>query len=90
MSGQESGAVLREQAVRHGGVLGYSKIVVERPLLGEDGKPMLKKGKPVPDAARRDTENVPLTEDIDAYFAREVLPYAQDAWIDKQQDQGGL
>lgn len=42
-----------------------------------------KRGKPVPSAAKRDTENVPLTEDIDAYFAREVLPYAPDAWIDK-------
>ena len=65
---------------------GYSKIGVERPLLGEDGKPVLKKGKPVPDAARRDTENVPLTEDIDAYFTREVLPYAPGAWIEPQKD----
>ena len=56
---------------------------MERPLLDETGKPVLKKGKPVADASRRDTENVPLTEDIDAYFAREVLPYAPDAWIDK-------
>ena len=68
---------------------GYSKIVVERPLLGKDGKPVLKKGKPVPDAARRDTENVPLTEDIDAYFAREVLPYAPDAWIDRSKTKVG-
>ena len=68
---------------------GYSKIVVERPLLDETGKPVLKKGKPVADAARRDTENVPLTEDIDAYFAREVLPYAPDAWIDKSKTKVG-
>ncbi|MDD6682498.1 MAG: class I SAM-dependent DNA methyltransferase [Clostridiales bacterium] len=68
---------------------GYSKIVVERPLLDETGKPVLKKGKPVADAARRDTENVPLTEDIDAYFAREVLPYATDAWIDKSKTKVG-
>ena len=68
---------------------GYSKIVVERPLLGEDGKPVLKKGKPVADAARRDTENVPLTEDIDEYFAREVLPYAPDAWIDRSKTKVG-
>ncbi len=61
---------------------GYNKIVVERPLM-ENGKPVLKKGKPVADANLRDTENVPLTEDIDAYFEREVLPYAPDAWIDK-------
>ena len=50
---------------------------------------MLKRGKPVADAALRDTENVPLTEDIDAYFAREVLPYAPDAWIDRSKTKIG-
>ena len=68
---------------------GYSKIVVERPTLDEDGKPVLKKGKPVADASKRDTENVPLTEDIDEYFAREVLPYAPDAWIDTKKSKIG-
>ena len=67
---------------------GYNKIVVERPLM-ENGKPVLKKGKPVADASLRDTENVPLTEDIDAYFKREVLPYAPDAWIDKSKTKVG-
>ena len=62
---------------------------MERPLLDETGKPVLKKGKPVADASRRDTENVPLTEDIDAYFAREVLPYATDAWIDRSKTKVG-
>ncbi len=60
---------------------GYNKIVVERPLRDENGEIVKKKGKPVADSALRDTENVPLDEDIDAYFAREVLPYAPDAWI---------
>ena len=68
---------------------GYNKIVVERPLLDENGKPVLKKGKPVADASLRDTENVPMEEDIDAYFAREVLPYAPDAWIDKTKTKVG-
>ena len=68
---------------------GYRKITVERPELDADGKPVLKKGKPVADAARRDTENVPLKEDIDAYFAREVLPYAPDAWIDTKKTKIG-
>lgn len=61
---------------------GYNKIVVERPQKNEDGNVNKKKGKPVADASLRDTENVPLTEDINTYFAREVLPYAPDAWID--------
>ena len=68
---------------------GYSKIVVERPTLDEDGKPILKKGKPVADSSRRDTENVPLREDINEYFAREVLPYAPDAWIDTKKTKIG-
>ena len=68
---------------------GYNKIVVERPLLDENGKPVLKKGKKVADASLRDTENVPLDEDIDAYFAREVLPYAPNAWVDKSKTKVG-
>ena len=47
------------------------------------------KGNPVPDSALRDTENVPLDEDIDAYFEREVLPYAPDAWIDRSKTKVG-
>ena len=68
---------------------GYSKITVERPLRDESGAPLLKRGKPQADPALRDTENVPLTEDIDVYFAREVLPYAPDAWIDKTRTKVG-
>ena len=48
-----------------------------------------KRGKPVPDTSLRDTENVPLVQDIDAYFAREVLPYAPDAWIDHSKTKVG-
>ncbi len=68
---------------------GYNKIVVERPLRDENGKIVLKKGKPVADVNLRDTENVPLVEDIDRYFEREVLPYAEDAWIDKKKTKVG-
>ena len=68
---------------------GYNKIVVERPQKDEDGNVIKKKGKPVADASQRDTENVPLTEDINTYFAREVLPYASDAWIDTKKTKIG-
>lgn len=68
---------------------GYTKITVERPLLGEDGKPLLKRGKPQPDASKRDTENVPLTENVDDYLAREVLPYAPDAYVDPKKSKVG-
>lgn len=68
---------------------GYNKIVVERPQRDENGEIVLKKRKPVADASLRDTENVPLVQDIDRYFEREVLPYAEDAWIDKKKTKVG-
>ena len=68
---------------------GYHKIVVERPTLDENGAPVLKKGKPVADSNLRDTENVPMTDDIQEYFQREVLPYAPDAWIDTKKTKVG-
>lgn len=68
---------------------GYRKIVVERPQRDTEGKIVKKNGKPVADATLRDTENVPLAEDIDTYFAREVLPYAPDAWIDTKKTKVG-
>jgi type I restriction enzyme M protein len=73
---------------------GFRTITVERPERDEDGNIVLgtrgkAKGKPVPDSKLRDTENVPLTEDIDAYFKREVLPHAPDAWIDENKTKVG-
>ena len=69
--------------------LGYNKITVETPLVDANGKKVLKKGKPVADTDKRDTENVPLTEDIDDYLAREVLPYPPGAWIDRSKTKIG-
>lgn len=73
---------------------GYTTITVERPLRDENGNVVLglkgkQKGQPQPDSALRDTENVPLTEDITAYFQREVLPHAPDAWIDEAKSKVG-
>lgn len=68
---------------------GYTKITVERPLRDDNGELVLKNGKKQPDPALRDTENVPLAEDIQAYFKREVLPLAPDAWIDKKKSKVG-
>jgi type I restriction enzyme M protein len=73
---------------------GYRTIVVERPLRDEAGKPVLgekgkAKGKPQPDSSLRDTENVPLSEEVEAYFKREVLPHAPDAWIDHDKTKVG-
>ncbi|MEO5690190.1 MAG: class I SAM-dependent DNA methyltransferase [Burkholderiaceae bacterium] len=73
---------------------GYRTITVERPLSDEAGKVVLGakgklKGKAQPDSALRDTENVPLSEDIEVYFKREVLPHAPDAWIDHEKTKVG-
>ena len=73
---------------------GYTTITVERPLRDEHGKVVLsqkgkQKGQPQPDSSLRDTENVPLGEDIQAYFEREVLPHAPDAWIDEAKSKVG-
>ncbi len=73
---------------------GYRTITVERPerdakgrvVLGTKGKTA---GKPVPDSALRDTENVPLNEAVETYFKREVLPHAPDAWIDPEKTKVG-
>ncbi len=70
--------------------LGYNKITVESPLLDDKGLIVKdKKGKPQADSDKRDFENVPLDEDIDKYFEREVLPYNKDAWIDKSKTKIG-
>ncbi len=73
---------------------GYTTLTVERPLRDEKGQVVLgtkgkQKGKPQPDSSLRDTENVPLGEDIEAYFKREVLPHAPDAWIDHEKSKVG-
>ena len=47
------------------------------------------KGNPEPDPHLRDTENVPLKEDIHEYFAREVTPHVPDAWIDETKTKTG-
>lgn len=73
---------------------GYRTITVERPLRNASGKIVLgekgkRKGKPQPDSSLRDTENVPLNEDVEEYFKREVLPHVPDGWIDHEKTKVG-
>jgi type I restriction enzyme M protein len=91
---KEASAALHA-AVRSAGVLWpstdpvlkgiWSAVSVSDP----DGEVQLKDGKPLPDPDLRDYENVPLSEDIDAYFAREVTPHVPDAWIDPSKTKVG-
>ncbi|WP_034530350.1 type I restriction-modification system subunit M [Bifidobacterium stellenboschense] len=69
---------------------GYTTVTVERPLRDEHGEIETdRKGRPKPDTSLRDTENIPLKQDIDEYFEREVKPYAPDAWMDRKKDKVG-
>ena len=68
---------------------GYTKVTVERPLL-EGGQPVLNRdGTPKADTSLRDYEKIPLKDDVDAYFAREVLPHVPDAWMERDKDKIG-
>ena len=46
-------------------------------------------GEPQPDPELRDYENVPLTESVDDYMTREVLPFVEDAWVDDDKEKIG-
>ncbi len=69
---------------------GYTKVTVLTPILGEDGKPVLKKGKPQPDKEKgTDTEIIPFGEDIEEYFKKNVTPYNEFAYMDRKKDKIG-
>ncbi|MGV3004791.1 type I restriction-modification system subunit M [Aerococcus urinaeequi] len=68
---------------------GFHKVTVESPERDEEGNIILKKGKPKADTTLRDTEDIPLTEDVDAYFEREIKPFNPDAWVDKKKTKVG-
>jgi len=68
---------------------GYTKVVIEQPLI-KDGKVQLDKdGKPKPDSSLRDNERIPLGIDIDEYFEREVKPHLPASWMDRNKDSIG-
>ncbi len=68
---------------------GYTKVTVETAVADENGKPLLKKGKPQIEKGKTDSEIVPLTDSIDEYFAKNVLPYNPLAFMDRSKDKIG-
>jgi type I restriction enzyme M protein len=69
---------------------GYTKVTVERPIYNANGKMEDdKQGNSKPDSTLRDTEKIPLKDNIEAYFKREVLPHVSDAWMDRSKDKVG-
>ena len=80
-----------ESKIFNNDFFGYQKVVVETPLYDENGNIIRKKnGKPEPDTSKRNTEDIPLTEDIDTYINREVLPFNPDVWVDKSKTKIGF
>lgn len=69
--------------------LGYTKVVVESPLINEKGELVLKKGQKQADPSKRDTEIIPLNEDINSYMVKNVLPYNPKAWLDRSKNKVG-
>ena len=85
----EDGALVVESKIKANEDFKYSKVVVEQPVCDEQGNPLLKRGKPTADSSKRDTESIPWTEEIEAYMAKNVYPYATDAWIDEKKTKIG-
>ena len=83
------GSLFVESKVFANDFFGYTKVTVETPVTDEAGNPVLKKGKPQPDKAKSDTEIIPLCENIDDYFAKNVLPYNPVAYMDRSKDKIG-
>ncbi|HFI0254926.1 TPA: N-6 DNA methylase [Streptococcus suis] len=83
------GQVMVESKIFDNLFFGYRKVTVESPLCDETGQPILKKGKPQADKSLSDTEDIPLMEEVEAYMAREVLPFNPQAWIDPKKTKIG-
>ncbi len=83
------GSLSVESKVFNNDDFGYTKVVVETPICDENGQPILKKGKKQPDKSKSDTEIIPLSEDIDSYIEKNVLPYNPLAYLDRSKDKVG-
>ncbi len=68
---------------------GYTKVTVETPLKDNDKIQTDSKGSPKPDTSKRDYERIPLKDDIDKYFDREVSPHLPEAWMGRSKDKIG-
>lgn len=88
-AGEDGKPIVCRSKILDGISLGYRKVMVETPVYNEDGTSILKRGKKVADAAKRDAENIPLTEEVEEYISREVLPYNPDAWVDESKTKIG-
>lgn len=68
---------------------GYTKVTIEQPLIQKDKVVKDKNGNPKPNSKLRDNERIPLTEDIQEYYNREVKPHLPNSWMDRERDSVG-
>ena len=68
---------------------GYTKVIVEQPLIENGETQTDERGNPKPDPKKREQERIPLSESIDEYFLKEVKPYLPDSRLDRSKDQVG-
>lgn len=85
----EDNGLVVESKVFDNRFFGFTKVTVETAQTDEQGKPILKKGKKQPVKGATDMEIIPLSENIDAYMEKNVLPYNQLAYIDHAKDKIG-
>ncbi len=85
----EDNGLIVESKVFDNRFFGFTKVTVETAQTDEHGRPILKKGKKQPVKGATDTEIIPLSEDIDAYMEKNVLPYNPLAYIDHAKDKIG-
>ncbi len=83
------GGLTVESKVFPNDYFGFTKVTVETSITDENGEPVLKKGKLQPDKSKRDTEIIPLMEDIDEYMNKNVLPFNPLAYLDRSKDKIG-
>ncbi|NDD66437.1 SAM-dependent DNA methyltransferase [bacterium] len=68
---------------------GYTKVVIEQPLMENGELKKDRQGNPKPDPSKRDHERVPLSESVEDYYEREVTPYLPNSWMDRTKDKIG-
>ena len=68
---------------------GYTKVTIEQPTMKNGTIVTDKKGNPKPDSSKRDYERIPLEDDIEEYYDREVKPHLPDSWMDRSKDSVG-
>lgn len=85
----ENGLLKVESKTFDNEFFGYRKVTVETAIADENGKPILKKGKMQPVKGKTDSEIIPLTEDVEEYFNKNVLPYNPLAYMDRTKDKIG-